>query len=209
MGTHLILLGDSVFDNAAYVLPGQADVAAHLNRKLARRGWSTDLRAVDGHMTFNIDRQVAQTPVPDGAIFVLSVGGNDALCHMDLLGDSTEDKSVATILATFHDIKEAFRGRYARALDAILAHGRPAIVCTIYNPKFPEPELQRLAETALSFFNDAITAEALARDLPIIDLRHVCADDAAFANPIEPSEIGGDAITDAIIAAVERLPEPD
>ncbi len=32
-----------------------------------------------------------------------------------------------------------------------------------------------------------------------MDLREVCSDPEAFANPIEPSEVGGDLITDAII----------
>ena len=31
---HLILLGDSVFDNGVYVDPGQADVTDHLKRKI-------------------------------------------------------------------------------------------------------------------------------------------------------------------------------
>ena len=59
-----------------------------------------------------------------------------------------------------------------------------------------------LAETALSFFNDVITEEALRRSVPIIDLREVCSESSAFANPIEPSEVGGDLITDAIISTL-------
>ncbi|MEE8305013.1 MAG: SGNH/GDSL hydrolase family protein, partial [Candidatus Tectomicrobia bacterium] len=76
---------------------------------------------------------------------------------------------------------------------------QPLIVCTIYNPQYPETELQMLAKTGLSFFNDVITEEALRRRLLIIDLREVCSEPEAFANPIEPSEVGGDLITDAII----------
>ena len=37
---------------------------------------------------------------------------------------------------------------------------------------------------------------------PLIDLRSVCYDDECFANPIEPSEYGGDKITDEIINKV-------
>ena len=37
---------------------------------------------------------------------------------------------------------------------------------------------------------------------PLIDLRNVCRDDKCFANPIEPSEYGGDKITDAILEIV-------
>jgi hypothetical protein len=64
----------------------------------------------------------------------------------------------------------------------------------------PDPQIQKMAEAGLSFFNDVITEEALKLKLPIIDLRDVCAGDEAFANPIEPSEIGGDLITNAIIS---------
>ena len=85
-----------------------------------------------------------------------------------------------------------------------MTYEQPLVVCTIYNPKFPEPDLQILAETGLSFFNDEITEEALRRRLPIIDLRDVCASPDAFANPIEPSEQGGDLITDAIVELLEK-----
>ena len=58
-------------------------------------------------------------------------------------------------------------------------------------------------EPSVRFFNDVITEEALRKGLTIIDLRDVCSHSAAFANPIEPSEVGGDLITSAI---VELLP---
>ena len=77
-------------------------------------------------------------------------------------------------------------------------------MCTIYNPKMSEPTVQKIAETGLSFFNDVICEEALRLQLPIIDLRDVCSDESAFANPIEPSEIGGDLITDAIISKLHK-----
>ena len=41
-------------------------------------------------------------------------------------------------------------------------------------------------------------------NLPIIDLREVCAKSEAFANDIEPSELGGDLITDAILSHLSR-----
>jgi hypothetical protein len=58
--------------------------------------------------------------------------------------------------------------------------------------------MRRLAETGLAFFNDVIVEEALRRDLPILDLRRVCAERAAFANPIEPGDHGGRRIAEAI-----------
>ena len=205
---HLILLGDSVFDNGIYVEPGQADVTDHLKRKVEPKGWSVDVRAVDGHVTSSIELQLNKKPISTPCTFVLSVGGNDALGHKELLEDTTSSQSVVSVLTRFGQIKENFRRQYVHALDVILEHGQPLIVCTIYNPDFPEPDLQKLAETALSFFNDVITEEALRRSVPIIDLREVCSDPTAFANPIEPSEIGGDLITDAIVSFLTNRDAP-
>lgn len=44
--THLILLGDSIFDNAAYV-GEQPDVIEQLRAKLPE-GWNATLKAIDG-----------------------------------------------------------------------------------------------------------------------------------------------------------------
>jgi hypothetical protein len=75
-------------------------------------------------------------------------------------------------------------------------------VCTVYNPAYDDPEAQRLAETALAFFNDVIMEEAHRRDLSVIDLRRVCAERACFANPIEPGDLGGQRIAEAIARRV-------
>ena len=191
MTKHLILLGDSIFDNGVYVEPGQNDVTAHLERKLISSDWKLDMRAVDGSVVSDVVNQLSHKPISPPCTFVLSVGGNDALGHLEGI--------LSLGLTDFYEIKEGFRKRYTGVLDAILNYGQPLIVCTIYNPNMPEPEMQILAEAGLSFFNDVITEEALRRKLPIIDLREVCSAPEAFANPIEPSEIGGDLITDAII----------
>ena len=200
MAGHLILLGDSVFDNGVYVQPGQADVTTHLNVKLKPKGWTIDVRAIDGHVVSNVESQLRSGPIPKPSTFVLSVGGNDALGHIHILQEPVQGGTMAAALMLFRNIKETFREQYVRALDLILSHQQPLIACTIYNPKFPESDLQELAETALSFFNDVITEEALRRRVPIIDLRDVCSDPTAFANPTEPSEIGGDLITNAILS---------
>ena len=207
MTNHITLLGDSVFDNGVYVETGQDDVTAHLKRKLAPLGWTFENRAVDGHVAENVESQLLSHYVTKPCTFVLSVGGNNALGYLDVIQDPLSDKSVGAVLMAFHQIREDFRRVYADALDKIRDHGQPLIVCTIYNPKFPEENLQTLAEAGLSFFNDVIVEEALKRDLSIIDLRKVCSEREAFANPIEPSEVGGDLITDAIISIAQSMEE--
>ena len=195
----MVLLGDSVFDNGVYVNPGEADVTTHLRRKLEPLEGKLDMRAIDGAVVDEVEHQLEVRPFPLPCLFVLSVGGNDALGHVDLVGDVTSKRSIAEVLFLFNQIREEFRASYAKLLDRILIYEQPLVVCTIYNPQFTEPDLQKLAETGLSFFNDVITEEVLRRRLPIIDLRDVCFSPEAFANPIEPSEYGGDLITDAII----------
>jgi GDSL-like Lipase/Acylhydrolase family len=201
MPKQLILLGDSIFDNKAYVRPGERDVVTHLRAKLDPSQWHCELWAVDGSVAGDVPSQLERGSVRPPAVFVLSAGGNDALGYLDLLHDPATE-SFGEVLVRLHGIRERFRVGYAATLDRILALGQPLIVCTVYNPRFPEELIQKAGETALSVFNDVIVQEALGRKLPIIDLRAVCTDDAHFANEIEPSEWGGEAIADAIIAAI-------
>jgi hypothetical protein len=200
MSKHLILLGDNVFDNGGYVLPGQASVNSHLKNKVDPMEWWVDLRATDGGVVSDVTKQINTKPIPKHSTFVLSVGGNDALGHIGGLQEQIHERSMAWALLRFREIKENFRKQYVDTLRLILVHEKPLIVCTIYNPKFSEANRQVQAEAALSFFNDVITEEALRRNIPIIDLRDVCSDPKAFKNSTELSEIGGDLITDAIIS---------
>lgn len=51
---------------------------------------------------------------------------------------------------------------------------------------------------ALSHFNDVIVLAASKARLPILDLRQVCATAADYANWIEPSDVGGRRIANAV-----------
>ncbi|MGT2478762.1 hypothetical protein ACU4GR_07525 (plasmid) [Methylobacterium oryzae CBMB20] len=92
-------------------------------------------------------------------------------------------------------------------LDAVQATTRPTALCTIYDPRYPDPQRRRLAGTALTLLNDVITREAFARRLTLLDLRVLCGADADFANPIEPSVQGGQKIAQAIAAFLHAQPE--
>ena len=194
---HVILLGDSIFDNAAYTAGGP-DVVSQL-RKLLPSGWTATLLAVDGHRTEDVNRQLAA--VPKGAThLVLSVGGNDALSHGDLLNRPA--RSAAEVLTLLAGAAGELEDRYRRLVGRLLQTGLPLTICTVYNGNFPDPDFQRIASTALSSFNDAILRVGFERRLTIIDLRLVCDKPADYANPIEPSSVGGAKIARAISAAV-------
>jgi lysophospholipase L1-like esterase len=194
---HLVLVGDSIFDNAAYTRGGP-DVVTQL-RRLLPSGWGATLLAIDGDRTEDVDHQLAKLPA-DASHLILSVGGNDALAHGDLLTRSA--KSVPEVLGLLAEAAGAFEQRYRRLIGRLLNRKLPLTVCTIYNGNFPDPFFQRVATTALCVFNDAILRAGLEHKLEIIDLRLVCTEPADYANPIEPSSVGGAKIARAILEAV-------
>lgn len=81
---HVVLLGDSIFDNGQYT-GGGLDVASQLRKLLP--GWGVSLLAVDGSTTFNIPDQMRRLP-KESTHLVLSVGGNNALLEASRLGIS-------------------------------------------------------------------------------------------------------------------------
>jgi hypothetical protein len=195
---HVVLLGDSVFDNGAYVGRGEPDVARQLHDRLPA-GWGATLAAVDGAVTGDVPRQLGRVP-PGATHLVVSVGGNDALRRQDVLGASA--RSVADALLALGEVRDGFARGYRAMLDAVLARGLPTALCTVYDPRFPDPARQRVAAAGLALFNDVITREAFGRGLPLVDLRLVCGEDADYANPIEPSARGGAKIAGAIAELV-------
>jgi len=196
--SHVVLLGDSIFDNRAYVAP-QPDVIHQLRGRLGR-DWTATLLAVDGHVTDDVPaRQLAQLP-SDATHLVISVGGNDALGHSAILNQPA--RSVGEAVGRLAQAQASFAGGYARMLDAVLAIGLPTAVCTIYDANYPEPQRQ-VVVAALALFNDVISRAAFRRGLPLVDLRLICSDAADYANPIEPSAIGGDKIASVIAALVQ------
>ena len=195
---HVVLLGDSIFDNGVYVQRGQPDVVAQVRAKLPQ-GWQATLCAVDGAVTSGVERQLARVP-SDASHLVVSVGGNDALRSSSVLREGA--RSVAEVMTKFADVQEEFARNYRSMLDAILERRLPTALCTIYDARFPDPREQRLVVTSLSIFNDVITREAFARRLPLIDLRLICNEPDDYANPIEPSAKGGDKIAGVIAQVV-------
>ncbi len=194
---HVVLLGDSIFDNAAYVAGGPA-VITQLQERLPL-GWRATLLALDGSISGDVYRQLEQLPT-DATHAIVSVGGNDALGQSALLGDPAQ--SVAEVLQHLAAIAEEFERDYRRMLEAVLRHKLATALCTIYYPAFPDPLLQRLSVTGLTVFNDAIIRAAFGAGLPLLDLRLICNEPTDYANPIEPSIAGGAKIAEAITRLV-------
>ena len=74
---HIILAGDSIFDNRPYVEDNQPAVIDQLTKAVGARNKAT-LRAVDGAVTANVAEQLRDIP-SSSTHLVISVGGNDGL----------------------------------------------------------------------------------------------------------------------------------
>jgi hypothetical protein len=193
---HVVLLGDSIFDNAAYVRGGP-DVVRQL-REMLPAGWSATLLAVDGAVTRSVPAQIARLPA-DATHLVLSVGGNDALGASHIL--SAPVRTVGEAVLRLADAQDRFACDYEAAVEAVLAANLPTALCTIYDTPPSAPD-HRVIKSALALFNDRITRAAFSRSLPLIDLRLICNEEGDYANPIEPSVQGGAKIAAAITMLV-------
>ena len=116
-------------------------------------------------------------------------------------------------------MQEEFRTEYRKALGNARETGRHLAVTTIYRPRFhldPASGLTGLPEDILttlnpllSVFNDVIQEESACVGADVLDLRRICYKDEHFANPIEPSELGGRCIAEDLCTWLKRLPVDD
>ena len=196
---HIVLLGDSIFDNKAYI-GNEPDVISHL-QEIIPSNWQAALNAVDGSLVENVSGQLLKSP-PDATHFVISVGGNNAIMNADVLG--LKVSSAAEVFNNLSDRISTFEFHYREMLKTVLSRNLPTTICTIYYPNFPEPNFQKLSTTALSSFNDVIIKQAISFGIPLLDLRLICNEKDDYANEIEPSSKGGRKIAAKILEVINN-----
>ena len=197
----VFLLGDSVFDNAAYV--GRNPDVRRQVQELLPPDATVEMIARDGAVLGDVAAQLRKLP-NSATHLIVSAGGNDALKASGLLNDRAS--SVAEAIEKLGAAADRFGASYSAMLDALLIRKLPTAVCTIYEPPFPERQRRKIAAVALSALNDQITRQAFSRGLTVIDLRIIFDRDEDFANPIEPSPLGGAKIARAIINFISGAP---
>jgi hypothetical protein len=197
MSGHIVLLGDSVFDNTHYV-PGGPSVIEHV-RRLLPPGWRATLLAVDGAVVSSVFRQLERLP-GDATHLVLSAGGNNALWTAGNIF-SLEARTVRDALEQVATARDEFSADFRKLMAELRLLARPLTVCTVYDAI---PGLEPAEIAGLCAFNDVITRAAFRAGATVIDLRTLCqeATDYSSLSPIEPSAAGGGKIARAIVNSV-------
>jgi hypothetical protein len=193
---HIVLAGDSIFDNDAYVM-GEVGLIEQMRRSLPE-GWSAFKIAVDGDCIRDVLRQVENLPT-HATHLVVSVGGNDLIGHAHLLNTVRSLDDVEGVLAA---PKGSFATLYGEMLDQLQKLPLQVSVCTVYTAiPFDEPLLRSFGPSAIGVFNELICQQAAARSIPVFRLDQVCTeiDDFSAVSPIEPSSKGGQKIVDGLI----------
>lgn len=196
--SHIVLLGDSIFDNQDYI-GNEPDVITCL-QKIIPSDWQATLKAVDGSVIENVSKQILESPL-DATHFFVSIGGNDAILNSDVLQMPIHNS--AEVFNELADRISTFEYHYREMLKTALSRNIPVAVCTIYYPNFPDELIQKVSVAALSSFNDVIIRQATLNRVPYLDLRLICSEKDHYANEIEPSSKGGGKIAEKILEVVQ------
>lgn len=193
---HIVLAGDSIFDNDSYV-PGGPGVIEQMRQALPP-GWSAVRIAVDGDCIRDVPAQLARLPAI-ATDLVLSIGGNDMLSYAHLLSLVRSPDDLPRLL---EGPLSQFGAAYGALLDTLGQLSAVVTVCTVYTDiPFPDPQFRRYVPPAIAAFNDVIRTKAAERKMSVIDLARVCTEPGDFSaiSPIEPSAAGGEKIVAAIL----------
>ncbi len=197
MKPHIVLLGDSIFDNEKYV-PDGLPVIRHL-RQIIPPDWQATLVAVDGDETHHVASRTKNIP-ETATHLIVSTGGNDAISYLPVFANRVS--TIGDALLQLGQIRNKFCSDYRAMLRHVLGFNLPVALCTIHTSV---PDLGIGEKTALALFNEIILQEAFRAKLPVIDLRLICNEEIDYSevSPIEPSHAGGQKIARAIYALMQ------
>jgi hypothetical protein len=193
---HLALVGDGILANGAHT-KGAPDSAAALRQLLP--AWTVSLVAGEGSTMSDVESQLAKLPAGVD-LAVLSVGGNDAMRHVDLLQQpaSSSGETLDALIA----MADGFAGMYQRAVKSVRDRVPKLVLCTIYEPPLVGKNTANRARVLLTMLNDGVFRAAYNWGLDVLDLRAICKDPGDFTQQISPSAQGAAKIARAIAAIV-------
>ena len=202
---HLVLLGDSTIDNGNWTTgPCVLDQVREMEPE-------TSMVAKDGALIAAIRGQLKRAPI-SATHYIVSVGGNNATgATTTVLGDACVNAEEA--IQRLHTFVMGFENQFAAEMDALvtqIGQQKNIVICSCYNPCFGPFQVntvsQSVANTTIALLADAVVRVATRLGVPVIDWRRVMTKVEDFANPIEPSSLGGAKIARTIVDVVRNHP---
>jgi len=185
------LLGDSIIDNKIYVGQHELSVSEHLHNLTDD---IINTLAIDGHTTKDVlNIQINRLP-RYSTHQVLSIGGNDLLQNISFL-QIYEKYSANDVLEQAVGIMAPIKKRYQTIVNKLSQQDSSILLCTVYEGNLlNDPLLSDIAlssKAMVSMLNDIIYSTGNLFNAKVLDLRNIFIKPTDYANPIEPSHIGG------------------
>ena len=195
---YVSLLGDSIIDNKVYVGEGELSVTEHLQHNSSS---NFTMIAVDGDTTEDVlENQLDNLKEPVSHI-VLSIGGNDLLQNLHLLQDETSGMKFA--LEKSSELIGEIQENYTKILEHLSNYDAKVLLCTVYEGDLKSDvmlaQFDKAGQAMLKMHNDTVYYLASKFEVDVLELRNIFTNKEDYANPIEPSHIGGGKLAKAII----------
>lgn len=185
------LLGDSIIDNKIYVGPHELSVTEHLHNLCDD---VINSIAVDGHTTKDVIHNQLDLLPQYSTHQVLSIGGNDLLQNMYFLKNQ-ERLSANEVFEQAVGIMAPIKRRYQTIVEKLSLQDSNILLCTVYEGNLlNDPLLYDIAlssKAMVSMLNDIVYSTANMYKAEVLELRNIFTKPRDYANPIEPSHIGG------------------
>ena len=154
----------------------------------------------------------------------MSIGGNDLLEYLYLLVDEINKHTFSRNLEIMNSFVEPIRERYEAIVERLIKEQGKVLLCTVYNGDFERGNgyetleinqqftstfgdmfegKQEAAEVIARVFNDIVYSIGKKFGVDVLELREIFTESADYANPIEPSHIGGRKLAKKILEWVE------
>ena len=224
MNKNILLLGDSIIDNRSYVLDGELDVTAHLKKLYTDQpDVSITNNAVDGDTMYDLEQNhLSGEELQNASHIIVSIGGNDLLQNISFLQKTSELSKVMgkdariekwgvrelnpsrnrVFEETYFEIIQPFTKQYETIVANLSDHRAKLLLCTVYEGDLVDSDefsdVNNSSKTMVSVFNDIVYRTANKYGANVQELREIFVSSEDYANPIEPSHIGGGKLAQAI-----------
>ncbi len=202
----VVLFGDSIIDNKTYVSHGEFSVLEHLENI---SNYEYIQVAYDGHTTFDVqNKQLHLSTIVKPSHIVLSVGGNDLLQNLPYLSKGPVSNVNEAVSGIQQHIFEPLEQRFETIIEELSSQRANLLICTVYEGDLGRTdEFKDVLDSSkimVSSFNDIVYKTAKKYNADVLELREIFISSDDYANPIEPSHIGGEKLAKSIVEWIKN-----